>query len=273
MLSRFLLRRAPDRTLPFPDRALIKQWGVFSPSVDPRTPVFRDASLIALTEAMQVNESHLSSARIIWQYHQLDHRPIRADAIIALGTNDLRVAEFAAGLYLEGFGKWLVCTGAIAHQGDLLATPWDRTEAEMYAEVAENRGVPRDRILLEKQASNTAENIRFSRELLGKQPVRPGNVILAVKPFMQRRTWATMAVEWPEMPATVASPSMTLEEYFTSALSPEKIIHIMMGDLQRIWIYARRGWSAPQRMPEEVVAAYMHLKQGGFTAHLLPEDT
>jgi uncharacterized SAM-binding protein YcdF (DUF218 family) len=204
---------------------------------------------------MQVAESHLSSARIIWQYHQLGHRPIAADAIIALGTNDLRVAEFAADLYLAGFSKWVVCTGAIAHLGDMLATPWDRTEAEMYAEVAESCGVPRDRILLEKRALNTAENIRFSRELLEKQLGRPGNVILAVKPFMQRRTWATIAVEWPEMPATVASPAMTLEEYFTSELSAEKIIHIMMGELQRIWIYARRGWSALQRMPEEVLAA------------------
>jgi uncharacterized SAM-binding protein YcdF (DUF218 family) len=221
---------------------------------------------------MPVTEAHLKSARIIWQYHQLSHKPIPADAIIALGTNDLRVAEFAAELYHAGFGKWLVCTGAVAHQGDLLATPWERTEAEMYAEIARNRGVPCERILLEKRATNTAENIRFSRELIEQSAMRPANVVLAVKPFMQRRTWATMAVEWPEMPATVASPAMTLDEYFTGELNPEKIIHIMMGDLQRIWIYAGRGWSAAQRLPEEVLAAYQDLKSAGYTAHLLPEE-
>src|SRR5580692_8829029 len=107
--------------------------------------------------AMQVSEKHLRCARIVWQYHQLGHRAIPADAIVALGTHDLRVAEFAAELYRSGFGKWLVCTGAIAHQGDLLATPWDRTEAEMYADVAVGLGVPRDRILLETRAMNTAE--------------------------------------------------------------------------------------------------------------------
>ena len=221
---------------------------------------------------MQITEAHLSAARIVWQYHQLGHSTIPADVIIALGTNDLRVAEFAAGLYTSGFGRWLVCTGAIAHQGDLLATPWNRTEAEMYADVAVRHGVPRDRILLEKRATNTAENIRFSRELLQQLPQRPGNVILAVKPFMQRRTWATMAVEWPEMPATVASPVMTLDEYFTGELTPEKIIHIMMGDLQRIWVYGRRGWSAPQCVPERVMAAYEYLKEAGFTRHLLVEE-
>jgi uncharacterized SAM-binding protein YcdF (DUF218 family) len=221
---------------------------------------------------MQVSEEHLQSARIIWEYHQLRHTPIPADVIIALGTNDLRVAEFAARLFLSGFGKLLVCTGSIAHQGDLLATPWTKTEAEMYAEIVRERDVPGDRILLEPRAANTAENIRFSRELLEAQGHRPRNIVLAVKPFMQRRTWATMAVEWPEMPATVASPAMSLDEYFTDDLSPEKIIHIMMGDLQRIWLYGQRGWSAPQRIPEEVLTAYSYLKAQGFTKHLIPED-
>lgn len=221
---------------------------------------------------MCCSEAVLQSARVIWDYHQLRHTPAPADVIVALGTNDLRVAEYAADLFHAGFGKILLCTGAIAHQGDLLQTPWDRTEAEMYAEVAAQRGVPRDRIEIEPEATNTAENIRFSRVLLERRSLRIKSIVLAVKPFMQRRTWATMAVEWPEMPATVASPSMTLDEYFTPELAPEKIIHIMMGDLQRIWIYARRGWSAPQRFPGEVMAAFAHLRAEGFTKHLIPED-
>jgi uncharacterized SAM-binding protein YcdF (DUF218 family) len=90
------------------------------------------------------------------------------------------VAEFAADLYHNGFGRLLVCSGAIAHQGDLLATPWDRTEAEMYAEVVIARGVPPDWILLEPR---TAENIRFSRELLEARAIRPRNIVLAMKPL------------------------------------------------------------------------------------------
>lgn len=221
---------------------------------------------------MQVTEEHLRHARVIWAYHQLGHKPIRADMIVALGTNDLRVAEFAAELYHQGYGKLLVCTGGIAHQGDLLATPWDRTEAEMYAEVAASCGVPSNCILLETQATNTAANLRLTRALLASRGIRPDNIVLAVKQFMQRRTWVTLAVEWPEMPATLASPSLGLDEYFTPELTPEKILNIMLGDLQRIWIYGRRGWSAPQRIPEEVIAAYHHLQAAGFTQHLLPED-
>ena len=87
----------------------------------------------------------------------------------------------------------------------------------MYADEAVALGVPVDRITLEPRASNTAENVRFARELLCRNGVHPRNVVLATKPFMQRRVWATMAVEWPEVPASLASEHMSLDEYFTEA--------------------------------------------------------
>jgi uncharacterized SAM-binding protein YcdF (DUF218 family) len=219
-----------------------------------------------------MHETALCPARIVWEYLQLKHDPIPADVIVVFGTNDLRVARFAARLYHEGFGRSLVCTGGMAHQGDLLATDWHKTEAEMYADEAVALGVPIDRIMLETRAANTAENVRFTRELLYRNAGHPRNVILATKPFMQRRVWATMAVEWPEVPASLASERMTLDEYFTEELPPEKVIPIMLGDLQRVWIYGRRGWSAAQIVPSEVMEAYRELKALGFTQQLLPED-
>lgn len=214
----------------------------------------------------------LRLARIIWDYHQLGQEPAPAEVIIAFGTNDLRVAVFAADLYLQGYGSTLVCTGGLAHQGDLLGTDWGVTEAEAFREAAVRRGVPRERILIEDRAINTAENIRFARRLLESRGIRPRNVLLAVKAFMQRRVWGTLAVEWPEMPATMASPRTTLDEYFTDELTPRRVINIMLGDLQRTWIYARRGWSAPQPLPQEVRDAYQKLVALGFTEHLLPEE-
>jgi len=218
-----------------------------------------------------MTEEALRLARILWDYHQLNQTPIPADIIVALGTNDLRVAEFAAGLYQNGYGKQVVCTGGIAHASDLLATRWDVSEAEMYASVLERRGVPKEAILLETQASNTAENFSFTKALLRQAGVEASNVVIAVKPFMQRRAWATLAVEWPEMPATLASPELTLDEYFTPELTPDRIVNIIVGDLQRIWVYARKGYSAPQPLPIEVKSAYEGLVQMGYTEHLIAE--
>ena len=219
-----------------------------------------------------MNEEVLRLARIIWDYHWVQQEAVPADVIIALGTNDLRVAEFAADLFLRSYGATLVCTGGVAHKGDLLETSWEKTEAEMYADVAISRGVPRERILLETHATNTAENIRFARDMLSRREIRPRNIVLAVKPFMRRRVWATLPIEWPEIKATIASPQMTLDEYFTDELGPDKIINIMMGDLQRLWVYARKGWSVPQPLPAEVREAYLQLAALGFTKHLIAEE-
>ncbi|MDZ4801899.1 MAG: YdcF family protein [Bryobacteraceae bacterium] len=218
---------------------------------------------------VHINEESLRAARVIWQFHAPGWEVAPGDVVIALGTNDLRVAEFAADLFLRGFGRLLLCTGGIAHQDDLLATRWDRTEAEMYADVAVGRGVPRDRVVLETRAKNTSENVRFSRALLGELGLEPQSVVVAVKPFMQRRAWASWQVGWPEMPASFASPVMGLDEYFTADLPADKILHILMGDLQRLWVYGQRGWSAPQEIPDEVRQAYRYLKAEGWTKHLL----
>jgi len=218
-----------------------------------------------------MTEEALKLARVLWDYHQLQHTPIPADAIVVLGTNDLRVAEFAAELYHRELGQTVVCTGGVAHSTDLLKTNWPRSEAGMFAEILRKRGVPEERILLETRAQNTAENFRFTRALLRQAGLRPRNIVIAVKPFMQRRAWATLAVEWPEMPASVASPQMALDEYFTAELTPDKIVNIIVGDLQRLWVYARAGYSAPQRIPDDVRHAYDGLVALGFTQHLLPE--
>ena len=215
------------------------------------------------------NAEVLQLARIIWDFQQLRHQPISADIIVALGTNDIRVAHFAAELYHRGLGSLIVCTGGVAHQNDLLATSWSKTEAEMYADAIREKQVPDARIILETEATNTGENVRFTRRLLRERSLTPRNILYAVKPFMERRIIATHAVDWPEIPATVASPEMALEDYFTEELTPERVINIMVGDLQRLRVYGQRGLQAPQIIPPEVRDAFDRLTALGFTRHLI----
>ena len=221
---------------------------------------------------MHPTDEELEAARIVYGFHFLRRTPIASDVIIAFGTNDIRVAEHAAGLFNRGFGESLVCTGGIAHKGDLLETEWDGPEADIYRDVAIRQGVPPDRILVENQATNTAENIRFTRKLLGERGLAVRDVIIVVKPFMQRRALATIEVEWPEIGVSLASPDLSLDEYFTSDLPADKVLHILMGDLQRLWIYAGKGWSAPQKVPPDVMDAYRFLKSKGWTRHLLADN-
>jgi hypothetical protein len=67
-----------------------------------------------------------------------------------------------------------------------------------------------------------------------------------------------------------ASQQVSLREYLAEADIPAgRLIHIMMGDLQRIREYSRCGFQIPMTIPEEVWAAWEQLVKAGFDRHLL----
>ena len=69
---------------------------------------------------------------------------------------------------------------------------------------------------------------------------------------MERRSYATFRKVWPEKEVLVTSPQLSLAEYLNryshGALTPDDVVSIMVGDLQRIRVYAeiacgRRIWN------------------------------
>jgi uncharacterized SAM-binding protein YcdF (DUF218 family) len=207
-------------------------------------------------------------ARTLWDYHHVGHKLEKADCIIALGSHDTRVAERAAEVFLAGWAPLLVCSG---HLGALTRTMWTRPEAEIFADVAVARGVPRDRILVEDRSTNTGENVDFSRRLLAERGLLPRRVIAVQKPYMERRTLATFVRRWPELEVRVTSPQIDFDHYPAGDIRKDDVIHIMVGDLQRLAVYGRKGWSEPQDVPPEVMQAYERLVAAGYTRRLLAE--
>ena len=213
------------------------------------------------------NESILRDARLIWDYHHVHHTLAPADAIIVLGSHDTRVAERGADVFLAGWAPLIVFSGNL---GALTTEIWTRPEAEIFAEVAEKRGVPRERMLLEPRATHTGENVSFSRELLAARGIHPRKVIAVQKPYMERRTLATFGQRWPEVEVIVTSPQISFDDYPRPDISREDVIHIMLGDLQRLTVYGERGWSARQEIPADVQGAFERLVKAGYTRRLLP---
>jgi uncharacterized SAM-binding protein YcdF (DUF218 family) len=206
-------------------------------------------------------------ARLIWDYHHLGHALAPAECIIVLGSHDTRVAERAADLFLEGWAPLIVFSGNL---GALTSGLWTRPEAEVFAEVAAARGVPRQRMLLETAATHTGENVTLSRELLASRRLHPRRAIAVQKPYMERRTLATFGRRWPGLEVIVTSPQIAWDDYASGEIRRDDVIHIMVGDLQRLIVYAEKGWSEPQEVPAGVRAAYERLVAAGYTRRLLP---
>lgn len=207
-------------------------------------------------------------AEILWDYLQMWQSPEKADIIMVLGSNDTRVAEYAAKLYNEGYASRIIFTGNV---GILTKGKFTKTEAETFADTAEANGVPREVMLLETASTNTGENVRFSREVLEKEGIEVTKLLVVTKPYMERRAYACFMKQWEGKELIMASPRLTWREYPNSELGEDVIIPILVGDLQRIKVYPEKGFQIHQEIPENVWSAYEELIRRGYTSHLLQQ--
>lgn len=203
-------------------------------------------------------------AQIIWDYHLMKHNLSSTDLILVLGSHDTRVAKRGAELFLQNLAPLILFSGGF---GRLTSEIWQKPEAEIFANIAIDMGVPKESILLEPKSTNTGENILFSYNLLEQKKIFPKKIILVQKPYMERRTYATFKKQWPyEAEIFVTSPQYSFEQYCNVLYPKEKVIAIMLGDLERIKYYPSKGYQIFQEIPEKVWAAYEKL-----LPHIKPE--
>lgn len=200
-------------------------------------------------------------AKKLWDYGLMHHQLKPADAILVFGSYNPIVGERAAELFLQGYAPIVVFSG---NRSDSTTT-WKKTEAETMADVAVNAGLPKDRILLETKAKNSGENTQFSKALLAARGITPKRIIVVQKPYAERRAFATVRHQWPEAEVQVTSPQLTYEKYVANSDRDKKrIINTIVGDIQRIKVYAKLGFQIPQEMPDDVWSAYKQLVDLGY---------
>jgi uncharacterized SAM-binding protein YcdF (DUF218 family) len=208
----------------------------------------------------------LELATILWEYHHMKHLLKKCDCILVLGSHDLRVAEGGAELYLQGYAPIIIFSGGL---GRLTQHMWRETEAEQFARIAIEKGVPEKAILIEDKSTNTGENILFTQQLLKEHNLHPQSFIVVQKPYMERRSYATFKKHWPDKDVIVTSPQISFANYPTEEIPLEKVINIMVGDLQRIKVYAEKGFQVYQEIPDYVWRAYEQLVSLGFDKQLI----
>ena len=176
----------------------------------------------------------------------------------------------ATDVSLAGWAPLLIFSGGL---GAITRHLWHEPEAEKFAAIAVEMGVPRDRILIERESTNTGENVLFTKQLLAHHGLDPQRFILVQKPYMERRSYATFKRHWPEKNAIVTSPRVSFDEYLSGysnqALSRDDVIAIMVGDLQRIRVYAAKGFQIPQEIPDDVWNAFEELVRAGYDKYLI----
>lgn len=218
-----------------------------------RTPAdqFRDAEAIY---------SFLSQAEA-----PLEGAPV--DLVLAMGSQDLGVADLAAEAFRATGARYLVCSGGF---GKDTARLFREPEAVLFGRRCRELGVPEERLLLETRATNSGENFTLTRALLAERGIAPRRGVIVTKPYMARRGWATGTFQWPQVRWSVFPWGISLAAYLERGNDPRTVLELMTGDLQRMRLYAGRYQTAAG-VPEDVWAAFERLAADGFNRYVVRE--
>lgn len=212
---------------------------------------------------------YLEPLQVIWDYLGMHQPPEKADCIVGFGNFNTDIARRAAELYQQGFAPKILFTGGLGRNTEgLLPEP----EAVRFAKVAIECGVPEADIILEDRSTNTKENILFTRQKLETLGIPHDHILGVHQPFMERRISAAMGVYWPDLHFTVTSPQVTILQYLEAAkeqgISENAAISVIVGDFQRMDLYAKLGYQLPQHIPDQAWTAFHQLVALGYDKQL-----
>lgn len=202
--------------------------------------------------------------QILWDYMKMNHKIRNADCIIGLGTIDINVANVASELYLKGYANKLIFSGGL---GKITRKLWNETEAEKFAKISIQRGVPSNNIYLEKESTNTGDNFRFSKKLIENLKLDIKSCIIVCKPYDEKRAYATFKKIMPEYDGIVYSENISCEEYYQKY--GNEWVHVLVGDIQRMKIFYEKGWQIKMDIPQNVWKAYETLVRKGYNKFVL----
>ena len=206
---------------------------------------------------------------IIWNYLRRPSEMKPADCIVGFGNYNCDIGIRAAELYHAGFAKKVLFSGGLGRNTLGLQST---TEAERFAETAMNFGVPERDILIENRSTNTAENILFTKKLLEEHGIFAKCLIGVHQPFMERRIASAFDITWSNVELLTTSFPIDIPSFFEHAVlygvTEKMVVEEVVGDFQRMELYADKGWQSHQYIPQEEKEAFEKLVALGYGGQL-----
>ena len=213
-----------------------------------------------------LNPKLLPAIKLLWEFNQIDQELEKADFILVLGSSDLTVPKRAADIYNQGYADKVLVSGGFGRLTKELTKP----EADVFADILAENGVPKADILIENKSTNTGENIQFSYKLTVENSLKMDKIILVTKSYAEKRALATFKKQWPDKTTQiiVTSPPQTFEELLVDPDILEAVESIVK-NTQRLKVYPKMGFTTETKIPDKVWEAFEFLVAQGFNKKLV----
>lgn len=209
------------------------------------------------------------AAREIWAWlPYCDDLPKTSDMIFVLGNKSDALPIEAARLFKQKIAPIIVASGGRGRmtQNDAI------TEADRYMKVFKELGIPDSSVLLERESTNTGENIEFTKKLLSERGYNFTKAIAVTTAMMSRRHKATLQKYWPEIDWYVRTPKVAAFEERLALGEPDEFFSLMVGEVDRLQKYPARGFMVDAEIPQSILDAKQILINIGNTPHLVSQN-
>lgn len=122
----------------------------------------------------------------VYDYLAEEDVPEKSDLIFVFGAKTPFRIEKAIELYKQEISQTIVVSGRGPYYGEGSAP----TEAEVYAQMAMDKGVPEKAIIIEDKSITVPDNVRSSLNILDEKGISYNSIVLVNSPYTQRRGWA-----------------------------------------------------------------------------------
>lgn len=175
-----------------------------------------------------------------------------ADALFVFGHYDPHPALQAAKLWNMGKAPTIIISG----KGRDKIPQGFETEADFYASLIKNEGVPQSALVLEKESTNTLENVQLGMAMGETSGLHATSLILCALPPLLRRSLATFRKQFPDVSVYGSAYEMPTDEFLTPAR-----LRRIVGEFDRLHDYAEKGDIISVEIPEPTQRALEELER------------
>lgn len=162
----------------------------------------------------------------------LEDEPQKADVIFVPGSEEGALAKTAAKLYLDGYAKLLIPSGKYAKWTGHSQVEQFRTEADHFAHLMMEEGVPENAIMKETEATYTYQNAINTRKLLDERGITVKRALLCCQAYHARRSKLYYQILFPDTEILVC-PTITKGIARDNWFRTKEGREIVLGEIER----------------------------------------